>query len=150
MAAIRHVLFYDPQLPILVDLIENNLCSITVRDNNGYILVHHAIANEAPLSVISLLVKETPKEELQSCPRGMNLLHYAMYVKASLAIVKFICRLYPACIGGRDVFGRLPIHIACKHYAVSTKVVCLLLDLCPESIVVRFLFIMLANMPATM
>jgi len=102
----------------------------------------YALTVEAPLDVLSLLLRSWPDAAKEKDDNGQTMLHYAFtnrlksnrynwthpQVKEILDVISVLLRSCPDAIKERDRFGRTPLYYACAAYrVVPLKAILLLL-----------------------
>jgi len=82
-------------------------------DINGWLPLHHALCNNAPLGAIKLLVKGNPSALGRTDHQGMLPLHIACEFSTADS-VQFLVELNDGCLDHCDLNTNYPLHYACR------------------------------------
>jgi ankyrin repeat protein len=105
-----------------------------VSTEYGWLPLHFACANKAPLELIQFLVEKGGRHSVQTTNINGNLpLHFACASAASLEVVQFLVEQWSEAIKSADHSGYLPLHHACKN-RLPLDVVEFLVDEWPEAV----------------
>lgn len=148
----------DPPQDVVESLISCSPETVTWADSNGWLPLHHACANGASGTVLSILVNAYPQSKVAQDRRSRTPLHFAFFRSDVRAEEReqdthhsgaktdgYIGNSMPEIVGLlsdsgaaqlHDENGMLPLHYACA-YGTSTAVLEVLVDAYPESIVAR-------------
>ncbi len=109
-----------------------------IRNICGELPLDIALYNNASVDVITILLQAYPKAAENF--DGESPLHNAIINNVSIDIITMLFQAYPEAVKVKDIYGRLPLHVACESdiYLCNSflKVLNLLISAYPESIYV--------------
>jgi len=107
----------ETNVELLKDLIDCYPRALEEVDNRGWLPLHHAVRNNAPLEMIQLLVEGYPEGVQVADKQGSTVLHIACRRGADKPDIRHLLIQCNSSLLSVDNNGFTPLHVACKHGA---------------------------------
>lgn len=116
-------------------------------DDSGDTILHAVCRCNPPRELVQEIIAILPDTATTTNQVSQYALHIAAENGASPVIIRYLCNLQPVASGSRDNWGKTPLHLVCKNYAIKYKpykdlsmtdamlqAVRIIIDLSPETV----------------